>query len=66
MATKRRTAARVLPMTEIRHLAADIRAMLDDADAGLSRDARLRWEGALTVLEVVLWERSSLASAVLL
>ena len=37
-------------------LAKSIRQLLDDPDAYLTRDARLRWEGALTALETVLGE----------
>ncbi len=41
---------------EAKVLAASIRCLLTDPDAALTRDARLRWEGALTALEVVLGE----------
>jgi hypothetical protein len=43
------------------NMAESIRLLLADPDAHLSRDARLRWEGALTVLEVVLGQEPSLA-----
>ena len=48
---------------EIEALAASIRRLLEDRDADLSRDATLRWQGALTALEVVLGEPPSLAIA---
>lgn len=38
-----------------------IRTLLFDPDLALSRDARLRWEGALTALEVALGEIPTLA-----
>jgi hypothetical protein len=41
-------------------LAEEIRALLAEPQAALSRDARLRWEGAVTILEVVLGDRPSL------
>jgi hypothetical protein len=55
-AKERRPLARV----EIERMADAARSLLGDPDAGLSRDARLRWEGALTAIEVVLGERPSL------
>ena len=39
---------------EVEVLVTSIRTLLDDPDALLTRHARLRWEGALTALEVVL------------
>jgi hypothetical protein len=51
---------RPLPRAEVDQMAEAIRALLDDPDAGLSRDGRLRWEGALAALEAVLRSPSSL------
>ncbi len=50
----------MLERAEVERLANEIRALLMDAQSGLSRDARRRWEGAVTSLEVVLGERPSL------
>ncbi len=50
-----------LTRSEQERLMVSLRSILDDPDANLSRDARLRWEGALTALEVVLGERPTLA-----
>lgn len=47
---------------DIEHLAEAIRAVLEDENAHLSRDRRLRYEGALTALETVLGRPSSLLS----
>jgi hypothetical protein len=54
----------VKPLTrgQVEALADEVRSILADPDAGLSTSARLRWQGALTALEVVLGERPSLAS----
>jgi hypothetical protein len=52
-----------LSLTQVRPLIESIRHLLDDPDAHLSRDARLRWEGALTALETVLGESPSLGSS---
>ena len=51
-----------LPEAEISRLANSIRLLLADPDAHLSRDARLRWEGALTALEVALEANPSLGA----
>jgi hypothetical protein len=49
-----------LTRTEVERFAGAVRALLADADARLSRDGRLRWEGVLAGLEAVLGEPSSL------
>jgi hypothetical protein len=46
--------------TEVEELAASIRELLADPDAGVNEPLRRRWEGALIALEVVLGERTSL------
>jgi hypothetical protein len=46
--------------TEIEELAASIRALLADPDAGINEPQRRRWEGALVALEAVLGEKTSL------
>jgi hypothetical protein len=51
---------RTLTRVDVERFAESIRELLDDSDAGLSRDARLRWEGALSALEALLREPSSL------
>ena len=48
-----------LTRAQIAKLADDIRGVLADPDA-LTRDARLRWEGALTALDLVLGNESTL------
>lgn len=48
-----------LPWAEVEKLAEDVRSLLADPDAGLTEQARRRWEGALAALEVVLGERES-------
>ncbi len=52
----------VVPLTraEIAKLSDSVRQLLADPDARLSRDARLRWEGALTALETVLGQAPTL------
>jgi hypothetical protein len=50
-----------LSRAEINRLADSIHFLLDDPDARLTRDARLRWEGALTALEAVLGVRPRLS-----
>ena len=42
-------------------MAENIRDLLADEDAKLSRSARLRWEGALTAVELILGAKPSLA-----
>jgi hypothetical protein len=49
-----------LSWPEVERMADAIHAALDDADAGLGRDARLRWEGALAALETALGRATSL------
>ena len=49
-----------LSSPEVEQLRESIRRLLDDPDANLSRDARLRWEVALTAVEAILGEPSSL------
>jgi hypothetical protein len=51
-----------LARPEVERFAESVRALLADPDAGLSRDARLRWQGVLAGLEAVLGERSSLVA----
>jgi len=51
-----------LTRAETTAFADSVRAILADPDANLSRDARLRWEGALTALEAVLGRAASLTS----
>jgi hypothetical protein len=53
--------SRPLRRPEIEKFAESIRALLADTDANPSRDARLRWEGALTALERVLGQEPSLS-----
>ncbi len=55
-------AGRPLTRSEISALADQVRALLHDPDANLSRSARLRWEGALTAIEYVLGVTSTLIS----
>jgi len=50
-----------LARSEIEELVESIRLPLDDPDACLSRDGRLRWEGALTGLEAALGRVPGLA-----
>ena len=52
--------AKRLPIGEGERLAESIRALLADPDAHLTRDGRLRWEGALTAVEAVLGKCPSL------
>jgi hypothetical protein len=47
---------------EIEKFAESIRALLADPDAGLNDNVRRRWEGALSALEAVLGQESSLVS----
>jgi hypothetical protein len=54
-------ASRTLTLTEVGQLADHIRELLADPDAGLAEATRQRWQGALTALEAVLGEPSSLA-----
>jgi hypothetical protein len=49
-----------LTRAQIAKLADDIRGVLADPGADLTRDARLRWEGALTALDLVLGNESTL------
>ena len=51
---------RPLTHAQVVALADSVRALLDDPDAGLTEPMRRRWEGALTALETVLGEPSSL------
>lgn len=53
-------ASRALTLTEVDQLADHIRKLLADPDAGLTEPMRQRWQGALTALEAVLGEPSSL------
>jgi len=57
---ERITSPRPLTRVETAAFADSIRALLADPDANLSRDARLRWEGALTAIEAVLGKAPSL------
>lgn len=52
--------AKPLFRAEQEKMVQSIRLLLKDPDAHLTRDARLRWEGALTALEVVLGETPTL------
>ena len=52
---------RPLTHAEVGELADRIRHVLADPDAGLTEPTRQRWQGALTALEAVLGEPSSLA-----
>jgi hypothetical protein len=49
-----------LSRDEVAKLADSVRRLLADPDTRLSRDARLRWEGALTALETVLGQAPTL------
>jgi hypothetical protein len=53
-------ASRGLTLAEVGQLADHIRELLADPDAGLTEPMRQRWQGALTALETVLGEPSSL------
>jgi len=57
-----RARSRPLTRAETAAFADSIRALLADPDANLGRDARLRWEGALTAVEAVLGKAPSLAT----
>jgi hypothetical protein len=57
-------APRMLSRTEVAAFADAIGALLADPDAGLSPDARRRWEGALTAAEVILRREPSLVAGV--
>jgi hypothetical protein len=46
---------------EIEGLAASIRVLLADPDAGLNEPLRRRWEGALIALETVLGQQTGVA-----
>lgn len=48
-----------LPWPEVEKLAAAVRELLADPDAGLTDHERRRWEGALVALEVVLGVRDN-------
>jgi len=61
--TKPKPKPRPFTRAETAAFADSIRALLGDTDANLSRDARLRWEGALTALEAVLGKAPSLVAA---
>ena len=52
--------SRPMRRSEIEDLAASIRALLADPDAGINEPLRRRWEGALAALEAVLGETTSL------
>jgi MoxR-like ATPase len=43
-----------LTRAEVERMVESVRALLDDPDAGLSREARLRWQGVLVALDTVL------------
>jgi hypothetical protein len=45
---------------DIEQLAASVRSLLADPEGAINDLQRRRWEGALTALEAVLGERSSL------
>jgi hypothetical protein len=49
-----------LTRAEIAELAASVKALLEDQDAGLTQTVRSRWEGGLAALEAVLGLRTSL------
>jgi hypothetical protein len=51
---------RPLRRAEIEQLANSIRTLLAETDADINGPMQRRWEGALTALEAVLGERSSL------
>ena len=51
---------RPLTRSEVTLFADHVRALLDDPDANLTRNARLRWEGVLTAVEYVLGMTPSL------
>jgi len=53
--------ARPLVRKEIEALADEIAGLLADPDAKLAWDTRLRWEGALTVLERILGRAPTLS-----
>ena len=55
-------AGRPLTRSEVTALAEHVRALLHDPDANLTRNARLRWEGALTAVEYVLGRTPTLIS----
>jgi hypothetical protein len=52
--------ARPMRRSDIEDLAASIRAVLADPDAGINELQCRRWEGALVALEAVLGEKISL------
>jgi len=56
-------ASRPLTRAEVGELAESIRRLLADPDARLTGPMRQRWQGALTALEVVLGEPSSLVDS---
>jgi hypothetical protein len=51
---------RAMPRAEVERFADAVAELLSDPAAGLSPDARLRWEGALTAAEIILGRTPSL------